>query len=222
MNGFRNADKDRMLTSIGITVMILLVLTKFTSYGQLTGYSIFVGLACFFLVEWLAKTPNAESGLRFNTFFADLKRCGALFWLVLPIISSIVSILFGSVLFDHQYVDHVLGRTDLILDYRNLAVLAGQFIVAALGEEISFRGFFVGKGMKLFGFWPAALLSSAVFALAHLAGGNTAVVIYDLAGIFIDAIIYSVVYRRSGNCLISTVSHFLVNMVGIIFVFLFF
>ena len=212
-------NKGRILTIIGIVVMTVLVLTRILFTHQFTEYSLVSGIAFFFIVEWVVKTPDNESGLRFKTFFDDLKKCGSLLWLIIPIISSLVSIVLGTAMFGRQYVDHVLGRSDSILNFENILILTGQFIIGALGEEIAFRGFFTGKGMKFFGFWPAALASSAVFALAHLASGNTAVVIYDLTGILIDAIIYSLIMRKTNNCLISAVSHFLVNMSGMIIVF---
>ena len=215
-------DKGRILTIIGMIAMIALVLTRLLFTHQAAEYSLVVGIALFFIVEWISKTPEDESGLRFKTFFADLKKCGPLLWLIIPVISSIGSIVLGTVLFGREDIEHVIGRTDSILNFENILILTGQFIIGALGEEIAFRGFFTGKGMKIFGFWPVALVSSAVFALAHFSSGSTAVVIFDLAGIFIDAIIYSLIMRKTNNCLISTVSHFLVNMIGMIIVFVFF
>ena len=215
-------DKGRILTIIGMIAMIVLVFTRVLFTHQAAEYSLVVGIALFFIVEWVSKTPEEQSGLRFKTFFTDLKKCGPLLWLIVPVISSIGSIALGFVLFGRADIDHVIGRTDSILNFENILVLTGQFLIGALGEEITFRGFFTGKGMKIFGFWPVALVSSAVFALAHLASGNTAIVIYDLAGIFIDAVIYSLIMRKTNNCLISTVSHFLVNMIGMMIVFAFF
>ncbi|MBQ6559829.1 MAG: CPBP family intramembrane metalloprotease, partial [Erysipelotrichaceae bacterium] len=214
----KKADKGNILTIIGIVAMTLLVLMRLLLTHQLTEYSLVVGIALFFIVEWVSKTPEEESGLRFKTFFADLKKCGPLLWLILLAI-SIGDIVLGTALFGRQYVDHILGRTDAILNFENILVLTVQFIIGALGEEIAFRGFFTGKGMILFGFWPVALVSSAVFALAHLASGNTAVVIFDLAGIFIDAILYSLIMRKTNNCLVSAVAHFLMNMIGMIEVY---
>ncbi len=215
-------DKASILTLAGIIAMMLLILTKFTAMDQLVGYSLLVGIPCFFIVEWIAKTPQEDSGLRFRTFFADLKKCGVLLWLVYPVVSVIADLIVGSLLFDHLYIDHVIGRTDSILNYENFLVLIGQFLIGAMGEEIAFRGFFTGKGMKLTGFWPVALCSSVFFALAHLAEGSPAIVIYDLAGIFLDAIVYSLIYRKTGNCLISMVCHFLINTVAVVLIFLFF
>ena len=97
-----------------------------------------------------------------------------------------------------------------------------SIIFAALGEEIAFRGFFVGKGMKRFPFWLCTVVSSVAFAAGHIAVGNAGLVAYDIATVFIDSMIYAMVYRRSGNCLMSTISHTLCNAVAIAATLLFF
>lgn len=145
-----------------------------------------------------------------------------LLWTLLPVVSVIATHIVGNVIFSGEFIAHVIGRTELILSFNMIPLLAVQVIIAALGEEIAFRGFFVGKAMKLFPFWPCAIVSSIVFAAGHIAPGNAGLVIYDVAAIFIDSIIYTIVYRKSGNCLISTISHILSNGVAIAATFLFF
>jgi membrane protease YdiL (CAAX protease family) len=76
------------------------------------------------------------------------------------------------------------------------------------------RAFFVGKGMKRFSFWPAAIVGAVLFAAAHYAAGAPGIVAWDLGGIFIDAILFAILYRKTGNCLISFIPHFLNNMIG--------
>ena len=220
MSTSMKADKSKTLTIIGMGIMTLLVLTKVVPTSTFAPYSLFVGLAFFFIVEAVAKTPEAESGLRFKTFFSDLKKPGVILWTLLPIGTAIGSIIVGNILFGDQYVNHVLGRTDSVLCFEQISLLIVQMVVAALGEEIAFRGFFVGKGMKLFPFWLCTVVSSAVFAAAHIAVGNIGVVVFDIVGIFIDSLIYSIIFKKTDNCLISTVAHLLCNASAFAFVFL--
>ena len=222
MNHAGKADKSRTLTIIGIIAMLLMISTKALPSHHIEGYSIFVGLAFFFIIEAVTKTPEAESGLRFTTIPKDLKKPGALFWMLLPIASAVISILLGKLLFNDGYVNHVLGRTDSLLSFDKIPLLIGQLIIGAFGEEIAFRGFFVGKGMKQFPYWICALVSSAAFAAAHFSAGSAGIVIFDLAGIFIDSLIYSTVYRKTGNCVISTIAHLLCNVSGLLITFTFF
>ena len=74
--------------------------------------------------------------------------------------------------------------------------------------------------MKLFPYWICAVVSSAVFAAAHIAVGNIGVVVFDMVGIFIDALIYATIYKKTDNCLVSTVAHVLCNASAFAFVFL--
>lgn len=215
MRDFVKNGKDTVLTVIGLLVMILLAITKVIPSSQIAGYSVFVGIACFFLVEAAAKTRDDESGLRFTTIFADLKKPGVLFWMLLPIVSAVATLAVGELIFSGEFASHVIGRTSAILSFDKIPLLMGQVIIAALGEEIAFRGFFLGKAMKIVPFWPCAVVSSVVFAVGHIATGAVSLVVYDIATIFIDSMIYAVLYRKSGNCLVCTISHILCNATGI-------
>ena len=66
MNSSIKTDKSKLFIIVGMGVMILLALTKVVPTSQLAPYSLLVGLAFFFIVEAVAKTPDSDSGLRFN------------------------------------------------------------------------------------------------------------------------------------------------------------
>ncbi len=225
MNGqqvIENNKKSVVLTVIGVTIMILLTATKVVPSSKIAGYSVFVGIAFFFITEAVAKTPNAESGLRFKTILEDIKKPGVIAWALLPSVSGIVTLVTGNLIFGGEFVDHVMGRTSSNLSFDKTALLIGQVIVTAFGEEIAYRGFFLGKGMKIFPFWICAVVSSLTFAAGHISAGNKGVVLYDVAAVLIDSLIFSVIYHKSGNCVISTFSHILGNAISLAAVFAFF
>lgn len=217
-----NHKRSTVLTLTGIILMILLTVTKIVPSLEIAGYSVFVGIAFFFITEASDKTRSAESGLRFNTIAADLKKPGVIIWLLLPCVSGIVTLIVGNLIFSGQFTAHLMKRTSSILSFDKAALLTGQVILAAFGEEIAYRGFFFGKSSKLFPVCPCALVSSVVFAAGHIAAGNTGLVVYDVAAVFIDSLIFSVIYHKSGNCVISTFSHILGNAVSLAAVFVFF
>lgn len=210
-----NRKKSAVLTCIGIIGMLLLTATKVVPSSKIAGYSVFVGIAFFFLTEAVDKTKDPESGLRFTTIGADLKKPGVFFWMLLPSVSGIVTLVVGNLIFGGEFAAHVMGRTGDFLSFGRIALLIGQVILAAFGEEIAYRGFFFGKASKLFPIWLCALVSSAVFSAGHIAVGNTLLVAYDVATVFIDSVIFSVIYYKSGNCVISTLSHILANAISI-------
>lgn len=207
---------------IGVAAMVLLTLTKVVPSSRLAGYGVFVGILFFFLVEWVDKTPGWASGLRFSSLGEDLKKTGLLLWVGLPVASAILTGLVGNLIFGRAFVDHVVGRTQDMLSFDRIGLLAGQVILAAWGEEIAFRGFFVGKTMERHPFWLCAVVSSLVFAAGHLAEGAVLLVAYDVATVFIDSLIYAIIFRRSGNCMVCTFSHILCNAVAIAATLLFF
>ncbi len=217
-----NEKKSAVIMLIGIIIMILLTVTKAIPSSQIAGYSVLVGIAFFFITEAVAKTQGFESGLRFNTIAKDIKKPGVIFWVLLPGMSGIVTLIVGNLIFGKEFAAHVIGRTNLFLSFDKTALLIVQVIIAAFGEEIAYRGFFLGKGMKIFPFWLCALVSSAVFAAGHISAGNTGLVVYDIVAVFLDSLIFSVIYHKSENCVISTFSHILGNAISIAAVFLFF
>lgn len=216
-----NDKKGAVLTLIGIAVMILMTLTKVVPSSTIAGYSIFVGIVFFFITEAVNKTRGSKSGLRFNTIIEDIKKPGVILWMLLPG-ATIVTLVAGNMIFGGEFIAHVMGRTSSILSFDKIALLIGQVIIAAFGEEIAYRGFFFGKSSKLFPVWVCAVVSSAVFAAGHITTGNTWIVAYDIASVFIDSLIFSVIYHKSGNCVISTFSHIFGNTISIIVMLVFF
>lgn len=216
MNHSANTNKSHIFTIIGLIAMIIMTMTKIVPSLQVAGYSVFAGIAFFFIVEAVEKVPPVESGLRFKTFFADIKKQGVLPLVLLPIATAIATLLVGDLIFSRGFSAHVMGRTDSMLSFDKMPLLIGQVIIAALGEEIAWRGFFLGKSMQKFPFWLCAVVSSVLFAAGHIAVGNFVLVLYDVATIFIDSMIYAIIFCKSGNCLISTVSHILCNATGIV------
>ena len=213
MKAIHKTDKSVILTILGMAVMIIAVAVKAATSSMIAAAVIHIaGLACFFIIEGIEKTPDSESGLSFKRFFSDLKKPGVIPLILFMILLSPAEMLLSKAVFGRAYIDHVLGRIN-VPGLDQLPLLLFNQIVSVLGEEIEFRAFFVGKGMKRFSFWPVAIAGAVIFAAAHYAAGPAGIVA-DLAGIFIDAILFAILYRKTGNCLISFIPHFVSNMLG--------
>ena len=52
-----NNKRGTVLTMIGVAIMILLTATKVVPSSNIASYSVFVGIAFFFIVEAVSKTP---------------------------------------------------------------------------------------------------------------------------------------------------------------------
>jgi membrane protease YdiL (CAAX protease family) len=214
MQASSKKDKVTLVLFIGMAVMILAVAVKAATSSVIAAAAIHVaGLAGFFIIEGMEKTPDSESGLSFKRFFSDLKKPGVLLLILVMLFLSLAEMLLSKAVFGRAYIDHVLGRVD-VPGLDALPLLLFNQIVSVLGEEIEFRAFFVGKGMKRFSFWPAAIVGAVLFAAAHFTAGPAGVVAWDMGCIFVDAVLFAILYRKTGNCLISFVPHFLNNMIG--------
>ncbi|MBR6156202.1 MAG: CPBP family intramembrane metalloprotease [Lachnospiraceae bacterium] len=214
MKAIHKTDKSVILTILGMAVMIIAVAVKAATSSMIAAAVIHIaGLACFFIIEGIEKTPDSESGLSFKRFFSDLKKPGVIPLILFMILLTTVEMLLSKAVFGRAYIDHVLGRIN-VPGLGQLPLLLFSQTVSVLGEEIEFRAFFVGKGMKRFSFWPAAIVGAVLFAAAHYAAGAAGIVAWDLGGIFIDAILFAILYRKTGNCLISFIPHFVSNMLG--------
>ena len=143
-------DKTAVITLVGMAVMLIAVAVKAATSSDIAAAAIHIaGLACFFIIEGIEKTPDSESGLSFKRFFSDLKKPGVIPLILLMLVLSPAEMLLSKAVFGSAYVEHVLGRID-VPGLDQLPLLLFNQIVSVLGEEIEFRAFFVGKGMKRF------------------------------------------------------------------------
>ena len=139
-------------TIIGLFLMAVLSLTKIIPELSLSGLTVLIGILFFFVLEHFDKKSHIESGLRFKSFFDDLRKPGVILLVLLPVGSAAATLLIGDMVFKGAFTSHVLGRTDGMLSFDKIPLLMIQIIIAALGEEIAWRGFFLCKSMRILPF----------------------------------------------------------------------
>lgn len=83
-------------------------------------------------------------------------------------------------------------------------------------EEIAWRAFFQKQLNKALPIVPVLLISSLLFALGHLREGSTIIVAYDIFFVFINSILYGIIFYKSNNAWISGISHFVANLFSVI------
>lgn len=97
------------------------------------------------------------------------------------------------------------------------AVAIIAVILAPLWEELTFRGFLLSAlARSSLGFWPAALISTALWTLLHWG--------YSYAGlmsVFIAGLLLSWLIRRLGSMRVVVVAHALANVVALAAAWLF-
>lgn len=87
---------------------------------------------------------------------------------------------------------------------------------AALSEELLFRGVIFAGLRKSLSLWPAALISSSLWALLHLTAANIAVV--AVLGLF--GLVLCWLYERTGTLWTSIVAHAINNAIAVLGLFL--
>jgi len=194
-----------------LIVTTILIGTSFTPY-KLAG--MLIAIAYTILEGILRRQGKKEKGGLIKGLPQAIKE-NWLFILLVVFITPTITVIIGK-LFLPEYFAHVLARVEPYVKMDSLENLFGQLLILAFGEEIVFRAFLQGKLSQFIKPWLAILLSSIVFAALHFTPGVMVIVVMDLLGVFVDSLLFGVIYERSKNVLASTVAHFLGNSFAMI------
>ena len=127
LTDFAKIDKKYFYTTIiGLFLMTVLSLTRIIPELSLSGLTVLIGILFFFVLEYLEKKSQIESGLRFRSFFDDLKKQGVILWVLLPVGSAVATLLIGDMVFKGAFTSHVLGRTNGMLSFDKIPLLMVQ------------------------------------------------------------------------------------------------
>ncbi len=74
---------------------------------------------------------------------------------------------------------------------------SGAFVLVGLGEEFAFRGYLQYTLTTGMGYWPAAIVLSALFGLAHAANPGESK--FGLLSVVCFAVLFCFLLRRTGN-----------------------
>ncbi|WP_277585147.1 CPBP family intramembrane glutamic endopeptidase [Psychrobacillus antarcticus] len=200
--------------------LIAMIAMTVVSFGNLFGFSIagisvIICIVFFFIISSLGKKYSDDTGLNTKEIGTSLKDKKIYLWIVLPLILNVVCIVLAK-LFLPEYIEHLSGRTGFVVSLDKIVFLAFQLAILALGEEIAWRAFFqkqLGKALPII---PTLIVTSIIFAFGHSVLGSNVIVAYDIFFIFINSIIYGVIFYKTNNAWISAISHFIANLFTII------
>jgi uncharacterized protein len=197
--------------------MIIMAVISFSNLSgvKIAGVSVIIGIVFFFVNKAYEKLTFENSGLDMKAIRTNFKDRKIWLWVVLPLIMDAVSISIAKI-FLPEYIEHVLGRTEIFISFDKVVLMIFQLAVLALGEEIAWRAFFQKQLNKAFSIIPVLLISSVLFAIGHFNPGNVTIVIYDIFFIFINSILYGIIFYKSKNAWISAISHFGANLFSVI------
>ena len=128
--------------------------------------------------------------------------------------ANVVSVAIAQFLLP-DFIGHVAERTGQVLTFHKMPLLAAQLIIAVLGEEIAWRAFFQQRLSERVPMHLSMVCTSILFSLGHFSSGSILIVTYDLVFVFINSLLYGMVFKRTNNVYISALSHLIANGAGI-------
>lgn len=177
---------------------------------KLAGLSVIVGIIAFFTTR---KTNGSkDEGLNIKTCIGSLKDTKVILLILLSLLMNILCFFIAAFCLP-EHMEHLKSRTGF-LDTAELPKLVLELIVFALGEEIAWRGFFQKQTSRLMPFIPSLMITSILFSIGHFNSGSLIVVLYDLLFIFIDSVIFGLIFKKTDNAWCSFLAHFLANLLG--------
>lgn len=86
-------------------------------------------------------------------------------------------------------------------------------LLAAIAEELLFRGFLFQRLIDAFGNWPAQLIVASLFLLTHINNPNMTGILKTLAciNIFIASILFGIAYIKTASLAMPLGLHFMAN-----------
>jgi membrane protease YdiL (CAAX protease family) len=136
-----------------------------------------------------------------------------LVWVAYFLTSNVAVLLATSISgFDANQTQDVGFNNLTNLNEMVLAFIA-LIILAPLAEELLFRGYLFGKLREMGGFWPSAILTSAVFGAAHLQW-NVGI------DVFVLSLFLCVLRERSGSIWAGVLLHGFKNSIAYFILFI--
>ncbi|MGZ4849585.1 MAG: CPBP family intramembrane glutamic endopeptidase [Halobacteriota archaeon] len=199
------------------TILVLLItfvpLTLVPLVPALAGLATLLALVFpivyLFAEKWARRRPWKDLGIKRHGLYADFRANWRLFLLVVVVLQVIPVALFLAL---PDWLSHVLGRIPAV---NTLTVAIVLIIVLALREELVFRSLFQERFSWFIGNGPAIVFVSLIFSLSHLTTGALLIVAVDVLFVFLDGVVYGLIFARSHNVLLAWLAHLSADIVGL-------
>lgn len=177
-----------------------------------------IPLILYMIIEsWLRHRSWADNGFGIRNIPNGFRR--TIGWFLLVVFGTQALFVLGAHFIAPDISAHIIAR----IPYDVSSLSASLFISLAIAtflEELIFRALFQNRLNASFSPAVAIGLVSLVFAIAHFDTGPARVVFVDLLGVFVDSLLYGLIFHRSKNVFVSWIPHFLADVVGLFFILL--
>jgi uncharacterized protein len=158
-----------------------------------------------------------ELGLKWRSYTKDLKANWHLILIVTILLQLPIPLMAKT--YWPDLLKHISDRIPL-LNNSSIWPLILILLVIPFFEELIYRGLLQQRLAWYLNGFLAVFIASFIFGLQHFTSGPTAIVIVDLAGVFIDGMIYGWIYTRCRNVFVSWTAHTVADLVGVILLLL--
>ncbi|MBT2682328.1 type II CAAX endopeptidase family protein [Bacillus sp. ISL-37] len=199
-------------------IIILLMIVSVLFIPVLKGVMAIAPIVYFFIERKVRNRTLEEVGFDTAYFKENILKT----WKLILFVGIAMQLiyLFSYQNFFPQVLEHVLGR--IPLDFSDLnPLLFLSIALLAFGEEIVFRGLIQARLSKLMPVWVAILITSLLFAAMHIATGDATIVMVDLMSVFIDSVLFGIIFAKTRNIYIATLAHILANTVALLSIYVF-
>jgi membrane protease YdiL (CAAX protease family) len=202
--------------AIGVTHPRTSVSLDDSAFGQFAYILMAEGIAAY-LVVWLVRRRGlslSTIGLGRRPSANDfIKGLGGfvVFFVVLMAINIVVGILWPDLSSEKQNV----GFNNIHTSADNIFALVSLVILPPLGEEILMRGYLYSGLRMVWRFWPALIMTSLLFGLAHLEFGSGGPLVWAAAvDTFTLSIVLVFLREKTGALYAGMMVHMLNNVIA--------
>lgn len=200
-------NKKQIIIRLSVVIIVCL-----SCLFRITGIAILAAIPYLLIEKKINKKSFKDIGLSPRSFPEDLKKY---WWLiVLPVISGVTAVGLSKIIVPEFY-QHVLERTQPMLLFNKVFLLIIQLMVLAFIEELVFRAFLQANISTVIKPAYAIAITSFFFSIGHYSSGAVFVVLYDLVFIFIDSLLYGMIFQKTKSVYSCAFSHFIANAVGV-------
>lgn len=209
LNGEKNLIRVKINKQILIETLILIVISLLFYSNTLVQL---IPVVYFFVERRIRKRTWSEIGFKFRNTFSDIK--ANWYWIAIIVMGiQILIIIEGKFLFP-DYVTHIKERVPMVISISTLPSIIITLTIGTFLEEIIYRSLFQERLSWFIKPKFAIVLTSIIFALVHFSKGSLLIVSFDMLGIFIDSLIYGIIYNKTKNIFASWITHYLADIVG--------
>jgi membrane protease YdiL (CAAX protease family) len=205
-------NKEKKLRSIWWVVVFFLILSAFLfpliiladrfSFEITMMHQVLLISVVSIICQLLSRRPISELTGSINLVWVKELFIGLLFGAALMVLPALLLTALGYI---HWQVN--------VFSFSTILSGFSIFLLAAIAEELLFRGFIFQRMIQAFGQWPTQLLIAALFLLTHINNPGMTGIVKTIASlnIFTASILFGIAYIKTSGLAMPLGQHFMAN-----------